>query len=709
MRPLQVGPTSSSQYTFRHRVAVLPSVRSRLAPAARWLAPSAVAACAGALAAGVVEALAFDDAAARVAAAGFTALVAVPALLVVSAAGRGLAWAWQPSVLAASLREDGGGMPRLAGWVLTLLLGALGLAWATFQGTWQLAAWTAFKPLTVGFAQPVIAVGMVLLVAAASRPATALFASLARRLDARWRRGGRRTLLSPTIIVLCAAIASIAVSYVLWRKIVRPRTGPLATAVLHAPLIGLAASVLAHAAWERLSRARVVVGATLAALALAVGALAVGTASARPALTLAIWGQRAIAGVAIARLFDVDRIRDALPAALLRPSPRAGATHPDIVLITIDTVRADRTPPYGGTADMPVLRELSLRGATFNWAFAPSNVTARAVPSIALGTGPQRVRERPGAAVRLDPRHVTLVERLRAGGYETAGFVCCADLWSPASRTGLHRGFEHLAIARGGPALVGAVRTWFARRVPHAPERPLFTWLHVVEPRGWAERIAPGTGPRDDAERKRRYDAALAAADQQVGSALAALANRPRPAIVIVTADHGEALGDHGQPHHGTDLYNTQLRVPLVIAGPGISARRIQETVSLTDLAPTVLDLAGFAPPVDPGFDGKLVRRARDRRAPVGDRRRPRVRRDDRGSAGPPRPRRPRPRRPRHHHPRPLEADRQRGELRALRSPRRSRRALEPDDRAHPDPDRAPAPPRRASGRRAARPVLGFR
>ncbi|HEY5944432.1 MAG TPA: sulfatase-like hydrolase/transferase, partial [Kofleriaceae bacterium] len=76
---------------------------------------------------------------------------------------------------------------------------------------------------------------------------------------------------------------------------------------------------------------------------------------------------------------------------------------------------------------------------------------------------------------------------------------------------------------------------------------------------------------------------------------------------VIVTADHGEALGEHGQPYHSTDLYNSQIRVPFVVAGPGIKPGRITETVSLTDLTPTVLELAGFVPPAGQSMDGRSV------------------------------------------------------------------------------------------------------
>jgi choline-sulfatase len=102
------------------------------------------------------------------------------------------------------------------------------------------------------------------------------------------------------------------------------------------------------------------------------------------------------------------------------------------------------------------------------------------------------------------------------------------------------------------------------------------------------------------------YDHSLSAADAVLGELLSAFSQRPpgQSPIIIVTADHGEALGEHGQPYHSTDLYDSQIQVPLVIAGPGIKPGRIPETVSLTELVPTVLDLAGFIPPTGPSIDG---------------------------------------------------------------------------------------------------------
>jgi len=550
----------------------------------RWLAPSAVAACGGSLAGGVVEGLATGYPLPTI---GLFALIGIPAGLALALACRGLYAAWQPGQLATRLAEDGGSMPRLAAWLVTIWIGALALAWATFQGTWQLAAWTAFKPLAVGFIQPLIAVGTVLVVVALSRPTVAAIAAIARRLDARWRRRGRRTLLSSRVLFAAALIVTIASIYVLWRYVVRRRLAGFDTTVLTAPLVAIGIAWLVHVAWPRLGRVRVAIGSVLAgATVLAIG-LAIVTVKTRPSLALEIWGARPVAGVAVA-WFDLQRLRDEIPAGELALFPRLGANHPDLVLVTIDTLRADHTPPYGGSVDMPVLRELGARGAVFAYTFSPSNETLRSLPSMITGTAPNRISD--------DPRHVTLAERLRAGGYETAGFLCCA--WE---RRWL-RGLDHVTIERDGASLAGATTRWLAARQARGETRPLFLWVHLLEPNTWMPVMG---APTDPSARLRLYDHAVAAADRALARVLAAFTQRPP--IVIVTSDHGEGLGDHDQLHHGTDLYNSQIRVPFVIAGPGIPKAMIQETVSGVDLTPTILDLAGFVPPRDPSMDGRSV------------------------------------------------------------------------------------------------------
>ncbi len=566
-----------------------------------------MAACTGALVAGLVEGRHASGLLGAAATAGFVALIAAPVLFVASAAVRAVVAAWQPGELARQLVDADGAAPRFAGWVAVIWLGALGLASAMFQGVWSLATYTAFKPLTMSFLEPILAVATVLAMVAVSRPFARLFAWIAERLDARWRRRGRRTLLRPRIIVATACIAALAVIYALWRLLIKPRLGPIDTSLLHAPTAGLAVTGLMHVLWPRLGRARLGVGLPCAIAVAAVLASAVIAVRAWPSLTLEIWGDRPLAGFAIERMFNLDDIRARISLTEFRPVARPGAPHPDIVLITIDTVRADHTPPYGGQADMPALRELAAHGTVFDWAFSPSNVTRRSIPSMVIGLAPNRVRGRVvGWALKVDPRHVLLAERMRAGGYDTAGFMCCEGFWGKTFHTGLERGLAHLEIESPGSVLAHHAHAWLEERERTAGQPPLFVWMHILEPHNWTQ----GSGEQhNDDDRRKLYDRSLAASDRMVADVVAAFGHRTpdRMPIVIVTADHGEALGEHGQAFHSTDLYDAQTRVPFVIAGPGIRPAHVTETVSLTDLVPTVLELAGFDAARSASFDGRSV------------------------------------------------------------------------------------------------------
>jgi arylsulfatase A-like enzyme len=572
----------------------------------RWVAPSAVAACAGALVGGLVEGVGADGAIGVAATMGFFALVVVPVLFAAGLLARGLIAGWQPRELAKRLVEADGAAPRLAGWIAVVWLGALLLALAVYEGTWMLASaeWIEFKPLAVGFAEPVVAFVGALMVFALSRPGAILFAAIARRVDARWRSTGRTTLLRPRTIFASAAVAGAVASLLLWWLLVKPRLGPIDTSVLYAPAIAVAVAIVINVVWSRVPRRRLVGGA-LGAFGIVAICLAVFVRVTRPTLTLEIWGDRPLAGLAIDKLFDLEAIRAGVSLAEFRPVDRPGADHPDILLITIDTVRADHTPPYGGTAEMPVLRELAAHGTVFNWAFAPSNVTRRSIPSMVIGLAPNRVHGRViGWALRIDPRHVVLAERLSAGGYETAGFMCCYGFWSPEVHTGLQRGLEHIEIEPNGMALAKLARVWLEARERRKDRKPLFLWMHILEPHNWT--AATGE-PHNDDDRRKFYDRALTESDAMVGELLGAFSARsPEHApIVIVTADHGEALGEHGHQYHSTDLYNSQMRVPLVMTGPGITTQNVAETVSLTDLVPTLVELGGFQAPTGSSIDGR--------------------------------------------------------------------------------------------------------
>jgi hypothetical protein len=370
-----------------------------------------------------------------------------------------------------------------------------------------------------------------------------------------------------------------------------------------------------------------------------------------------LWGDRAIAGLAIDRAFDLDKIRDAIPLATFAPVPRPGADHPDIILVTIDTVRADHTPPYGGHAEMPTLAALADRGAVFDWAFSPSNVTRRSIPAMITGLGADRVRGRVVSwALRVDPRHVLLAERLHAAGYDTAGFMCCESFWGPELHTGLSRGLEHLEIEHDGAKLAKRARAWLEQRSKRANNRPLFLWIHILEPHNWSANGEPPANERDHV-----YDRVLAQCDAMLADVTAFA----KGAIVIVTADHGEGLGEHGHLNHSTDLYDSQIHVPLVLAGPHVAKLRRRDRQHDEPRADRARSRRLHAAE-RPRDRRRIVRRPRDRGARVSPRR-PSIRRDDQRSIESRRPHRARRRQ--------LEDHRRRQSARALRSRHRSQRA----------------------------------
>ncbi|MFN0247786.1 MAG: sulfatase [Kofleriaceae bacterium] len=568
----------------------------------RRIAPSVVAASAGGLACGLADTIYGDGTLGidSVAATGFVLVLAFPALLALALVARATWAAWRPSDLAARFTEPGGGMPRLGAWIATAFLGTAVFAWIVFRGTWLLVSWTKFKPNVVSLAQPMIAVAGALVLLLLAPLAVTVLAAIARRLDGVWQRRGHATLLTPRKMFVAGGILAAAAIVVVWHVVISPRIGTLAIGVLIAPAIGGLVATVTHARFVRAPSIAIGV-VSLAALCIA---FALVTAIWRPASALGVWGDQPIAGVVVERVFSLDRIRGALPLDDYRPVARPGQRPRDVVVVLIDTLRADRTPPYGGTAEMPVLAALGERGAVFHWAFSPSNVTRRSVPTMLTGTSPDRVRGRVvGWGLRLDPRHILVAERLRAAGYDTAGFVCCGGLYGEDLRTGFDRGLATLEIDESAMHLGAKAGRFVTARAERGDKRPLFMWLHFLEPHNWAVNtpVASTMGEQ--------YDRSLTLVDRALVPLIAAFANRPpdQAPIIIVTSDHGEGLGEHGARNHSTDLYNSQIRVPLVIAGPTVAAVRPTQTVALVDLVPTIIDLAGFVPPTGRSIDGQSL------------------------------------------------------------------------------------------------------
>ncbi|MBP8807625.1 MAG: sulfatase-like hydrolase/transferase [Kofleriaceae bacterium] len=579
-----------------------PASPGRARRALAWLAPSLVAAGWAVGAAAIHDGVTHVDGAARVAvAAGFGFALGAPLALALAVLVRATLAAWQPRALLARLTDPDGAAPRLLGWLIAIALALAAVALAANQTVIGLARATAWKPRTIAVLLPIAMVAATAAIAALTVPAARGLGLGLTALADRRRRRGRPPRLTARVVVVIVGVGLALAMGAAYLGFVRPLTRRFALdggGFLAIAVVGLAAM---HLAWRHLPRRPLYAGAV--ALTVALGGAAVWARASQPALLLGLWGGDGFAGVAIDVLVDVRAVRAAVPAAALRPTPRPGAPRRDLIVLTIDTFRPDRLAVYGGPVAAPGLAALARRGTVFERALAPGNVTRRSLPALATGVAAPRVRGRvAGWALRLDPRHLTVAERLRAGGYDTLGLFCCDGFWSTTRPTGLEAGFTDVVIERDATRLVAALRARLAARGPDAP--PLYVWMHWIELHEWA-----GGDPDMRPEKRRLYDETLARVDGAVVALEEALtaAAPGRTPIVMVTGDHSEALGDHGQPFHSTDLYNSQLAVPLIVAGPGIATGRVPEVVSLLDLPPTLLELAGFEPLGHPSFDGRSL------------------------------------------------------------------------------------------------------
>lgn len=289
---------------------------------------------------------------------------------------------------------------------------------------------------------------------------------------------------------------------------------------------------------------------------------------------------------------------------------------PDILLVTIDTLRADHCSAYGyPVATTPVLAGLASGGVLYRRAYAESATTA---PSHAVLMTGRHFRSlgvtKNGASVPNDA--VTLAEALRDAGYATAGFVSSFPVMA---RFGFAQGFdayddafvtEEASIGRRKPGetahdrYAGATLAHFLRWLDaRDDDRPLFAWVHFVDPHSpyKAPEKFDGAWPAETSGPRRRYDEEVRYADKQLGLLVDAFAARTpgREDFVIVTSDHGEGLGDHRWMSHGINLHEEAVRVPLVMRWPGrLPAGRVaEEPVALVDVAPTVLGLLGIDAP----------------------------------------------------------------------------------------------------------------
>ncbi len=297
----------------------------------------------------------------------------------------------------------------------------------------------------------------------------------------------------------------------------------------------------------------------------------------------------------------------ALVACSPATAPPTAAASParNLVLITIDTLRADHVGAYGySRARTPALDHLAREGTRFAHAYTPAPITLAAHASLLTGLYP------PGHGARHNGMPMrdtvpTLATILRERGFSTGAFVAAFPL---DRRFGLSHGFDvysdrmprdangRLENERPGREVVDEAAGWLSRQ----PGR-FFLWVHLFEPHapyGNPEPPKPGEGAPAPPPRRPaidRYDDEIAIADGQVGRLLDTLGTRLADTLVVVAGDHGESFGEHGEVGHSLFVYDTTLRVPLIVAGPGVApGRSAEDRACLVDLMPTALRQLGI-------------------------------------------------------------------------------------------------------------------
>jgi len=292
-------------------------------------------------------------------------------------------------------------------------------------------------------------------------------------------------------------------------------------------------------------------------------------------------------------------------AASLAAAQTPAKEPPNVLFVTIDTLRADHVGCYGyKQVKTPNIDSLATDGSRFERAYAVVPVTLPSHSSMMTGTYPMLSGMHDFSGNKLSPLQPTLASVLKQSGYQTGAVIAAAVL---DSRFGLNQGFDfyydHFEFSRldeanldemerPGNAVADVALDWLARNSQHK----FFLWMHLYDPH------FPYHPPEPYATEyaTHPYDGEIAFADEQLGRVLRFLKEKGiyQNTIIVLCGDHGESLGEHGEKTHGFFIYNATMHVPLIIRLPETStARTVADPVSLVDLMPTVLSAAGLATP----------------------------------------------------------------------------------------------------------------
>jgi len=280
-----------------------------------------------------------------------------------------------------------------------------------------------------------------------------------------------------------------------------------------------------------------------------------------------------------------------------------------VYLITIDTLRADHVGCYGyKQVETPALDALAADGVRFTQAFTHSPITNTSHITILTGLLPS-VHGVTDFGVPLSPQHVTAAELLKKQGYQTAAFIGAVILDSNTLAPGIDRGFDFYdnfpaktdtkerwdRVERRGMEVVEHAEAWFDKHRTGSH----FVWVHLFDPHDPYEPPPPFSEKYKD----HLYDGEIAYADSAVAHWIAFLKKAVvyDNAIIIITGDHGEGLGDHGEETHGLFLYDSTLHIPLILKMPAAARHGtvIDAQVRTTDILPTILSATGVAAPAE--------------------------------------------------------------------------------------------------------------
>lgn len=297
------------------------------------------------------------------------------------------------------------------------------------------------------------------------------------------------------------------------------------------------------------------------------------------------------------------------PAAAPKPVAPAASGPPGVLLLTLDTTRADALGVYGGSGTRtPVLDGLAGRGTRWTRAVTPSPLTLPAHTSLLTGLLPPEHGVRDNGTAVLPKDVPTVAAAFASRGYATAAFVASRVL---DRRFGLARGFQHYDDSapaeqigeygypeRNARQMTDAALAWLAKR---PAGKPLFLWVHYYDPHA---PYSPPDGAAPGSSERQLYAGEVALMDREIGRLLAALPGGAERFVIAAVADHGESLGEHGERTHGLFLYHSTVHVPLILAGPGVpSGKVVAETAPTPRLASTLLRLAGAAQAAAPFGD----------------------------------------------------------------------------------------------------------